>query len=452
MNHNGIQLAEKILSKARKKGATAGDVVLVEGETSTVQIRMGTVDKLSSAREKRLGLRLFYGRKTAVSSTADLSMGSLDNLLDTTCALAQATSEDPHGGLPENPELDPTQSSQQDLNLWDPGLMECPMEARIDMAKKAETAAFNEDPRITNSEGSDLTLSSRQVSYVNSNGFKGSYPSSSISLVVMPIANSNGRMQRDYWFCAKRKLDQLESPESIGKEAARRTIRRLDARGAKTTSCPVVFDPQTAGELIGSLTGAVSGYSIYKGVSFLAGKLGKLIASPQITVIDDGTLPSGLASRPFDGEGLRTRKTVVIENGILRTYLLDSYSARKLNLSSTGNAARSVGDFPTVSPTNFYLVPGKHPPEEIIGSVKNGLYVTEMIGFGVNMVTGDYSRGASGIWIENGKLTYPVEGVTIAGNLKEMLGQITMIGNDLDFRGSITSPTLLISQMMLAGE
>ena len=454
-----LDIAQDLLAGAQKKGASAGDVVIVEGESSNVQVRMGTVDKLSNAKEKRLGLRLFFGQRTAVTSTADFSHASLEDLVETTCALAQATSEDPYAGLAEkesNERQGASGKTAADLDLWDESLQALSIDDKIKMAQKAEAAALTEDRRITNSEGGDLSAYSRQVIYANTDGFQGEYAASTISVSVSPIAkdpaSQDEPMQRDYWYSAKRKLAQLESPESIGRKAAQRTLRRLGARKIPTASCPVVFDPETAGELLGSLSAAVSGYSIYKKASYLYGKLGRPVAGQEVTVVDDGTLPSALGSRPFDGEGLPTRKTVVIHKGVLESYLLDSYSARKLGLSSTGNAARSVGDLPVVSPTNFYLAPGRHEPEEIIRSVKRGLYVIEMIGFGVNLVTGDYSRGVVGIWIENGELTYPVQGVTIAGNLSEMLMQIEMIGNDLEFRGSIAAPTLLLAQMTIGGD
>jgi PmbA protein len=452
MSGNYIDIASNLLTKARKKGATAGDIVLAEGETSSVQVRMGAVDKLSSAREKRLGIRLFFGQRAAVSSTADFSDQSLNDLVSTTCLFAQTTSEDPFSGLPNDASSERKAGNRPDLDLYDPNLMSLSMKDRIEMAQKAEAAALAENNRITNSDGSDLSMNSRRITYANTNGFTGQYMSSTISVSVAPIASANGSMQRDYWYSVKRKLAELDSPESIGQEAARRTLRRLGARKISTRSCPIVFDSETAGDLLGNISTAVNGYSIYKGASFLAGKLEQSIASQYVTVVDDGTIPSGLGSRPFDGEGSMTRKTSVIQNGILKNYLLDSYSGRKLKLSSTGNAARSIGDVPVASPTNLFMAPGPHTPSDIIKTTKQGLYVTELIGFGVNLVTGDYSRGASGIWIENGELTYPVEGITIAGNLIEMLQRIEMIGNDLSFRSSINAPTLLIGQMTIAGD
>lgn len=448
--NNPRETISEMLDKARSQGATSGDAVWVESESSEVQVRMGQVDKLSSARENRLGLRLFFGRRAAVTSTADFSRNSLMDLVSTTCKMAKAASEDPFAGLPD--EDVPNPSADQDLDLYDPDLMKAPMEDRIGLTRRAEAAALEEDPRITNSEGGHLALQTRRIHYMNSRGLSPEYAASSVSLSVVPIASENGTMQRDYWYSAKRKRSLLDSPESIGRSAAQRTIRRLGGRKVATLSCPVVLDPESAGDLLGSLSAAVSGYSVYKGASFLKGMLGKTVASGAVTVIDDGTLPSALGSRPFDGEGLPTRKTVVVRNGILESYLLDTYSSRKLGLASTGNAARGIGDFPSVSPTNFYLAPGDTTPEAIIASVKNGLYVTEMIGFGVNLVTGDYSRGATGVWIENGRLTHPVEGVTIAGNLKNMLLQIEAVGSDLELRSSVASPTLLISKMMVAGD
>jgi PmbA protein len=258
-------------------------------------------------------------------------------------------------------------------------------------------------------------------------------------------------MQRDQWYSVNRRYDKLESPESIGRTAATRVLRRLGARKIKTTRVPVVFDPDMAASLLRAFVGAASGPALYRGASFLIDKLGHQVASPQVTIFDDGLIHGGLGSKPFDGEGLATRRKTVVDKGVLSTYLLDNYSARKLKLEPTGNASRGVGDSPGVSPTNLYLEPGPYTPEAIIGSVKNGFFVTELIGFGVNAVTGDYSRGASGIWIENGELAYPVQEITIAGNLKDMFLFIEMVGDDLSWRSSIASPTLKISELTIAG-
>ena len=439
-------LATELLKKATSKGASAGDIVIVEGDSFDVQVRLKSVDKLSNAHEKRLGLRLFFGQRTAVCSTSDFSAESLDRLVEDTCYLARCTAEDPHAGLPE-----PAPLVSPELDLYDESLHGWKMEDKIHLAVQAESAALGYDERITNSEGANLSHADRRVVYANTHGVIGGYPVGSVSFSVSPIASADGLMQRDYWYSAKRKVKELASPETVGRTAAQRAVRRLGGRKISTCEVPVIFDPETAAELIGSISACVSGYAVYKGASFLAGKLGQSVAASSVTVLDDGMIPSALGSRPFDGEGMATRKTTVIKKGVLESYLLDTYSARKLGLKSTGNAVRSVGDVPSVSHTNFHLAPGNHCPEEIIRSVKRGLYVVEMIGFGVNHVTGDYSRGAVGLWIENGELTYPVEEITIAGNLKEILMNIEMIGNDLELRGTIASPTLKLSRMTVAG-
>jgi PmbA protein len=258
-------------------------------------------------------------------------------------------------------------------------------------------------------------------------------------------------MQRDHWYSTHRTLAGLDAPADVGREAARRTLRRLGARRPPTCECPVVFDPETAASLLRHLAGAISGSALYRRMSFLLDRLGEPIASPAVTVIDDPLLTAGPASRPFDGEGVRQVRRTIVERGVLQSYLLDSYSARRLGLRSTGHAGRSVGDAPSAGPTNLLLEPDRYAPEAIIASVPNGLYVTELIGFGVNPVTGDYSRGAAGLWIEGGELAYPVEELTIAGNLRDMLRDIEMVGSDLRIRTAIASPTLKLARMTVAG-
>jgi len=342
-------------------------------------------------------------------------------------------------------------TEQPELDLYDDTRLDT--DRQIELAKRAEAAALATDARITNSEGADFDSSWGRVVLGNSHGFVGEYRSSSYSLAVSPIAVDpvSGSMQRDAWYDVRRKFRQMDAPEAIGTEAAKRAVRRLGARKVGTKRVPVVFDQETAGSLLGNLCSAASGYALYKGASFLAGQLGKRLAPDWFTVYDDGRMVGGLGSRPFDGEGLPTGKNTIVDKGVLSSYLLDTYSGKKLGLPSTGNASRSVGESPSVGPTNFYLAPGTHSVEHLLRSVKDGLYVTELIGFGINMVTGDYSRGAGGFWIENGELAYPVEEITIAGNLKQMFADIELIGSDLVFRGRIASPTLKIAQMMVAG-
>jgi PmbA protein len=440
--------AHDVLVMAKKHGATEADVVVADGENLSVQIRLGSVDRLSKAREKRLGLRVFVGKRSATSSTSDFSSESLRRLVSETCTLAKAVVEDPVSGLPA---ADQMATEQPDLDLYDD--LRLDTDRQIELAKRAEAAALASDERITNSEGADFDSSWGRVVLGNSHGFIGDYRSSSYSLAVSPIAVDpvSGSMQRDAWYDVRRKFHDLETPEAIGLEAAKRTVRRLGARKVGTKRVPVVFDQESAGSLLGNLCSAVSGYALYKGASFLGGQLGKRLAPDWFTVYDDARMVGGLGSRPFDGEGLPTRKNTVVDKGVLTSYLLDTYSGKKLGLPSTGNASRSVGESPSVGPTNFYLSPGNSSVQGIIRTVKDGLYVTELIGFGINMVTGDYSRGAGGFWIENGELAYPVEEITIAGNLKQIFLDIEVIGSDLVFRGRIASPTLKIAEMMVAG-
>ncbi len=440
-------LTSELLAKVKRKGASAADVVAVEGDSASVQVRLLAVDKLSKAKEKRLGLRVYFGHRSAGTSTSDFTPAALDELVETTCALAQAVVDDPHAGLPDPASL---ATDHPDLDLYDGQTVS--MDRMIELATRTERAALAVDPRLTNSEGADFGTFAGRTLFANSHGFYGEFQSSSFSCSVSPIALQDGLMQRDYWYAVGRKLSALDSPESVGREAGRRTVRRLGARKLPTCRVPVVFDPEMAGGFLGNLCSAVNGYAIYKGASYLIGRLGERIAPDTVTIYDDGRMPGGLGSKPFDGEGLATRKTVVVERGVLKTYLLDSYAARKLGLASTGNASRSIGEAPSAGATNFYLAPGSVSPDAIIRSVKQGVYVTELIGFGINMVTGDYSRGAVGFWIENGELAYPVEEITIAGNLKDMWMGVEAIGNDLVFRGRIASPTVKIAEMTVAGD
>lgn len=442
------QLAMDLLAKAKRGGATEADIIIADGETFSVQVRLGAVDRLTKAREKHLGLRVFVGKRSASTSTSDFTADSLNQLVAETCILAKAVVEDQVSGLPA---ADQMAGAKPDLDLYDPTRLNT--EQQIELAKRVEAAAMSTDERVTNSEGGDFDSSSGRVVLGNSHGFLGEYQSSSFSMSVSPVATDpqTGAMQRDSWYAVQRKFAKLDSPEAVGLEAARRTVRKLGAKKVATQRVPVVFDSETAGSLMGNLCSAVSGYSLYKGASFLAGQLDKSLAPEYVTVYDDGRVVGGLGSRPFDGEGLPTRKTTVVERGILKSYLLDTYSGRKLGLASTGNASRSVGENPSVGPTNFYLAPGTKTAQDIIKTVKQGLYVTDLIGFGINMVTGDYSRGAAGFWIEGGELAYPVEEITIAGNLKDMFAGIEMIGSDLVFRGRIASPAVKIAEMMVAG-
>lgn len=446
--------ARDLLAAARSEGATAGDVVVVDAESFSTVVRLGQVEQVKQARERTLSLRLFVGRRSASTSTADLSRASLARLVADTLAMARATAEDPAAGLPDE---GPERVEEDGLGLWDDAVATLPVESRIALARDAEAAALAADRRITNSEGAGYDSRAAAVVYASTAGFAGGYRGTSASLSVSPIAadpaDPAAGMQRDSWYTAARALGRLEPAETVGRRAAERAVRRLRARKIATTEAPVVFEPEAAASLLRALAGAVSGGAVYRGASFLAGRLGERVASPLVTVVDDGRLPGGLGTRPFDAEGQPTRRTPVVEQGVLRSYLLDAYSGRKLGLEPTGNASRAPGEPPQPAPTNFLLVPGfeAQDPEAIVRGTRRGLYVTELIGFGVNLVTGDYSRGAAGYWIEGGELAYPVEEITIAGSLAGMLRDVDAVGRDLEIRSQVAAPTLRVARMAIAG-
>jgi len=441
-------VALEVLDLATRAGATAADAVAVQHAAFSAGVRLGALEKLSDARQKRLGLRVCVGERTAVAATADLTRDGLAHLATDAVALARATQPDPANGLPVRTAL---ATETPDLDLYDATAETPSPDAALERARAAEVAALESDPRLTNSEGAEFSQDAATIAYASTLGFNAAYRSSSFHLGVEPVATSDGRMQRDYWYARARHLDRLEEPVAIGKRAAARTLRRLGARRLPTQEAPVVFEAEVAASLLRHIAAAVVGQSLYRGTSFLLGKLGEMVAAPLVTVVDDGRLPAGHGSRPFDAEGLPTRRTVVIEGGRLTSYLLDTYAARRLGLVATGNAARAVGEAPSAAPTNLYLEAGSHTPEAIIATLDRGLIVTELIGFGVNGVTGDYSRGAAGLWVEHGEIVHPVEEVTIAGNLLDMFRDIELVGNDLLFRGSVAAPTLKVRRMTIAG-
>ena len=444
--HLTKEFAAGVAEGAVKRGASAAEVIIRQRTEFSVGVRLGEVETLQESTDQGLGLRVLIDGRQASVSGSDFSRDAVMSLVDEAVELARLTSPDDTAGLPDPEEL---AGSLPDLDLWDEAIVRLSPEEQIEMALRAERAARAHSDQISNFDGGGFDSAYGSVILANSLGFAGECRTTSCSLTSVPVAAEGGKMQRDYWFDVRRKLSEMDSPEEIGAMAARRTLRKLGARSVATQAVPVVLEPNIARDLLGDIFNAASGESIFRKASFLVGQLGEQVANERLTVIDDGSIPRGLGSRPFDGEGLPTRRTVVIRNGVLDSYLLNSYTARKLGLKSTGNAGRGLTGAPGVEAGNLYIEPGPYSPDEIIKSVSKGLLITELLGFGVNIVTGDYSRSAGGIWIEKGELTFPVQGVTIAGNLKEMLHSMEMIGNDLDFRGSIVSPTLLIGRMTI---
>jgi PmbA protein len=444
------ELVVEVVNRVMKSGASAAEAVVREGNEFSTVVRLGQVETLKESGAKVMGVRVFMGKRAASTYTSDFSPAGLDQLVSSAAALARITSEDEFGGLPDKSQLG---AIEGDLDLYHPDVYSLSNEDRIDYARRCEKAATSGDPRIANSEGGSFDAADGRKIFANSLGFVGEYRRSYCSVSAVPVAkDEKGNMQRDYWYSVARSIKLLENPEEVGKIAAQRTLRRLGARKVKTAKVPVIFDPQVARALLEHIAEAVNGDSVYRGASFLAGKLGEKIAGDNVTVVDDGTMKGGFGTSPFDGEGVPTRRTVVIEKGQLKSYLLNTYTAKKLKLATTGNASRGLAGTPGIGVGNFFLEAGMRKPEQMIRDVKEGLYITELMGFGVNLVTGDFSRGASGLWISGGQLTFPVEEITVAGNLKDMLFNISEIGNDLEFRGSVACPTLRIDGLTVAGE
>jgi len=442
-------LAADVVRRAMQGGASAAECVVREGDEFSVNVRLGQVETLKESGSKSIGVRVFFGQHAASTYSSDFSAEGIDRMLKSALELAKITSEDPCAGIPDAAKLG---SLSGPLDLYHEDVYSLPGADRIEYARRAEKAALDADPRIKNSDGGSFDAATGRRILANSHGFLGEYRRSYCSVATVPIAQDESGMQRDFWYSVARSLAKLESPEQVGKEAARRTLRRLGARKVKTAHLPVVFDPLVATSMLEHIFEGVNGDSVYRGASFLAGKIGEKIAGDNVTVIDDGTMVGGFGTSPFDGEGIPTRRTVVIENGVLKSYLLNTYTAKKLGLETTANASRGLAGTPGIGPGNYFLQPGTKAPEQLIGGIKEGLYVTELLGHGANLVTGDYSRGASGLWIVNGELAYPVEEITIAGNLKDIFRNITEIADDLEFRGSVASPTIRIDGLTVGGE
>ena len=461
------QLAAEAVSRALDLGATDAEAVAVESEDFGVNVRLGQVEQLTESGSRALGLRVFFadsdGQRTSSTSTSDLSPEGVARIIESAVELAKVTGADPFAGLPDRAAFGSNDVAS--LALYFNDVDAIPPAERIDMARRCEAAAMSFDTRIQNSSGADFDASSLHRVMVNSRGFSDEYRSSYCGFSVTPIAqDASGAMQRDFWYSSARTAKLLDSPEAVGRKAAERALRRLGARPVATQRCPVVFAPEIARSLMGNLLSAADGDSIYRNASMFSGKLGEQVAGENITMIDDGTmvfdhtLPTGETLRvggfgtsPFDGDGLATRRTVVIERGILKELMLNTYTARKLSMQSTGKASRGLAGAPGIGGGNYFLEPGALTPEQIIGGVPSGLYVLQTMGHGVNLVTGDYSVGASGLWIENGELAYPVEQITIAGNLKDIFRNVVAIGNDLEFRSSGAVPTIRVEGLTIAG-
>src|SRR6516164_696540 len=439
-----LDLLQDLIGRVRRAGADAADAVLFEGVSLSHARRLGKTEKLERSEGQDLGLRVFIGHQQAIVSSTDRSPEALAELVERAIAMARTVPEDPFCGIADPAEITQAWPSLEMLDPEEPAA-----EVLIERAQAAEEAALAV-AGVTNSEGAEAGWGRSSIALAASNGFAGAYTGSSQGVSASVIAGSGTGMERDYDFASAIHAADLRDPAEIGKSAGERAVKRLRAKKMPTCRCPVVFDPRVARGFISHLLGAISGPSIARGTSFLKERLGEPVFPAAISIIDDPHRPRGLRSKPFDGEGIANRRRALVDGGVLTTWLLDLRSARQLGLKTTGHAARGTASPPAPAATNVWIEPGAASKEALISGIESGFYVTELMGMGVNGVTGDYSRGAAGFWIENGALAYPVSEITIAGNLKDMYRHLTA-ANDLEFKTGIDTPTLRIDGMTIAG-
>ena len=443
-----VATASQVLEWARAEGAHAADVCAGRATEFEVKVADGAILRLTQATGKGLGLRVFVDGRMGFCTTSDFTEESLRHAVARAVALAREAAPDPHNGLAEVP---PGRMDAAALDLYDPAVSELGAETKIAWAHELERAARAVDPRVKKFRDSGVATSDGSSVLVTSTGAVRALRESSVSLWCNPIAEEDGELQTEVWYDSKTHLADLDPVEKVGRIAGRRAVRMLGARPVKTQEVPVIFEPQMAAGLVAGMLGALSGDMIYKKASFLLGKVGEPIAVRGLNVVDDPLLARGLASSPFDGEGLPTSKKRIVDAGVLTTFLFDTYSGKKAGARSTANARRSYASLPHPGPFNFYVEAGSDDPAEIVRSCERGLLLTRGLGSGVNAVTGEYSRGANGLWIERGEVVHPVQEVTIAGDFLEMLRGIDRIGRDLEMRGSVGAPTLRIARMMVSG-
>jgi PmbA protein len=444
-------LASELVSELKKQGADAADVYIVDSNGFNTTVRLGKIERLQQSISKGLGLRVIKNGAMANTFTTDFNDRAVKDLARETMQIVQISNADKHNGLAPK-ELLGTYDGK--LMLFDESIAKLTPEQKIEMARSAEAVGLKFDKRIKNANGSFWSDSRSQVTLANSDGFVGQYQNTIANLFVSLLAeDEDGTKQTDGHGTFGRYLNTLATPQSIGEEAGRRVIRKLGGRKVKSAVVPVILDPRVGSFLLGDVFGAASGGSVYRRMSYLIDKVGQQIASPMITIVDDATMANGVASRPFDAEGVRSSSVVVVEKGVLKQYVCDAYAARRLNLKPTGNAARSYQGNPNVGSTNLFIKNGDTSPEDMIKSVKSGLYLDRVGGQGLNSTTGDFSMGANGRWIENGEFTHAVQEITVAGNVLKVLSNVKAVGNDLSFKlGTTATPTLLIGEMTVGGE
>ncbi|MGB8952471.1 MAG: TldD/PmbA family protein [Candidatus Aminicenantales bacterium] len=438
-----VEMAESLVQFGRKSGADEIEISIVDGTEFSVDVRQGNLENLVEAGSRYMGLKVIKDKKTAFTTSSDLCPETLRHLVKNAIRRARLASADKFCGLPP---LSPVTTDIASLNMYDPEIQEFDSKTKIRLALETENIAL-QDRRISNSHSASCVTHESKIVLASSNGFIGEYDRTYCSLSVGLQAGETDHRVEDFWFSSKIHFRDLEPPEAIAKKAVERTVRQMNPRKIPTQKVPVIFEPMMTAWLLGFLFSCVSGVAVYQKATFLAGRLGQRIGNETITIVDDGLMSGKLGSCPFDSEGVPTRKTVVVEKGILKNFLCNTYAARKLKLCATGNAEGNG-----VGPNNFYLESGAHSPEEIIASCDHALLLTRTLGHGLNPITGDISRGAFGLWIEKGEITFPVSDITISGNLGEILNNIELIGNDLDFQSPVCGPTIKVRELTVAGE
>ena len=444
------ELAEKAVELAMSRGADAAEVLVRDGSELTAKVRLGEPELVQEAGSRGLGIRVFKDSRQATTYTSDMRPAELARLVAESVELAELAEPDEHSGLPDPADL---AREVPDLELYDPAAEGLDAGTAIAQAIAGEKAALAADKRVTNSEGASYSRVLGAVAFATSGGFSGGYRGSYSSFYVEPVCDDeDGKKRNGYYWTASRFVADLEDPDAVGREATRRTVAKLGSQKVETCDCPVVFDPDAGRAIVGMLFSVANGSSFYRKSSYLVDREGSEVASKLVTITDDPLIPRGPGSRPFDGDGLATRKNTLVAAGVLETILCDTYSARRLGRASTGSAGRSVGGTPSPTTSNLILSPGTTSRDDLIAGTERGLLVTGMMGFGFNPVTGDFSRGAEGFWIENGEVTFPVSEVTISANFDDLLKRIDLLADDLDTRSSTQVPTFRVSHMTLAGK
>lgn len=442
------RLAEQMLSFAMRAGADGAEVLVRDGSELEVKIRLGEPELIKEAGSRALGLRVLKDHRAAVTYTSDFDADAMARFAAETVTLAALAEPDPTGDLPAREDM---ARAVPELDLWDEGVLSISVPEVIARAKRGEQAALKFDPRVTNSEGAIFGRVMGALAFASSAGFAGSYRGTNVSFVVEPVCDdADGKKRNGYYWTSSRFAAGLADDEAVGIEAARRTVAKIGSRKIATCEVPVVFSPDAARGLLGQLAGVISGGAVWRKSTYLAQRENTPIASPLVNVVDDPLVPRGPGSRPFDGEGLATRRNVIVAEGFLESFLCDTFAARKLGRKSTGSAGRGVGGGPHVTTSNFILRPGKTPARDL-EKLDRGLYVTDLMGFGFNAVTGDYSQGANGFWIERGERTFPVSEITISSNFDDLWKGVEALGDDLDTRSSVQCPTFRVAKMTVAG-